>query len=300
MQGRRLRREPLALPFLGLLLVLALGSAQYANNLGFLFTFWLAALAAGGLTGLRARLAGVSARTVQAESGFEGEPLHLTLELASEQPCTVRLGFGHADGTAPTPTDSSGSGAPHEQPLRLVPGEPRVLRLPLPPRGRGAHIPGPLHLTLRDRLGLVRLDDARMPGGRHWVYPAPRGERPLPPPEGLAARAGQEDFEGLRRYRPGDAPARIHWASLARGSDLQTRQFGGDAAPHGPRVLDEALLADLPREERLGQLCAWLLDCEARNEPYALRLREGASIPLGLGPEHRLRGLRLLAEAPRA
>lgn len=280
----RLYHEPLLIPFLGLLVVLGLGSAQYANNLGFFFTFWLAAIATSGLIGLRGRLADISSRVLLAESGFEGDPLHLLIELETRRDTPLQLGL------IPLPPE----------PLQLRAHEKHTQSLMLPARHRGVHVPGRLQLNIRDRIGLMRADEQRMLGGRYWVYPAPRGERPLPEPAGQPPPAGADDFEGIRPYRPGDAPARIHWKSLARGGELQTKQFGGShGAAHGPRVLDESLLAGLPREERLSQLCAWVLECESRGEPYALRLVEHSAVPLGLGADQRLRCLRLLAEAPR-
>ncbi|MEW6764988.1 MAG: DUF58 domain-containing protein [Pseudomonadota bacterium] len=283
MLSSRLRPEPLAIPFVGLLLVLLLGSAQYANNLGFFFSFWLAALAGGGLLGLRGRLGEITTRVLHVDSGFEDDPLHLTLELRSPHDSQCLLGLE----------------ADRLRPAHLPSGQPMTLRLPLPERLRGVHTPGSLYLTLRDRLGLVRVEDQRPLGGRHWVFPAPRGGHPLPPPEGETLHTGHEDFSSLRDYQPGDSPSRIHWASLARGGTLQTRQFSGHTAPRGPRMLDEALLSSIPREARLRQLCAWVLECEQRGEPYALRLNDGGGTETGLGADQRLRCLRLLAEAPR-
>jgi uncharacterized protein (DUF58 family) len=279
----RLRLEPLAWPFLGLLAVLIIGSAQYASNLGFFFSFWLAATAVLGLLATRRRLLRLKVRALHIDSGFEGEPLRLTLELQGEDGAAAEAAFGEG---------STGAAIPTPEGTRLV--------LDLPPRGRGTHLSPPLRLCMRDPLGLVRLERNQPLARRYWVYPTPSGERPLPPPAGHAKRGGQDDFTGLKTYQPGDRPARIHWRALARGGGLQTKQFAGEARPHGPRVLDEERLRDLPREARLRQLAAWVLACEAAGEPYALRLSHGASLPRGLGAEHRTQALRLLAEAPTA
>ncbi|MFZ5467169.1 MAG: DUF58 domain-containing protein [Pseudomonadota bacterium] len=277
----RLRPEPLAWPFLGLLAVLVIGSAQYASNLGFFFTFWLVSTAAFGLLATRRRLLRLEARTVHVDSGFEEETLRLTLELRGEGGTAVEASF----------RDGSGTGAASPAP------EGAELVLDLPARGRGTHVPPPLRLVMHDPLGLVRLERDQPLGRRYWVYPLPHGDRPLPPTSGGGPLQGQDDFAGLRTYQPGDSPARIHWRSLARGGELQTKQFGGEQLPHGPRELDEDLLSDLPRETRLRQLSAWVMACEAGGQPYALRLRHGTVLPRGLGAEHRTRALRLLAEA---
>jgi uncharacterized protein (DUF58 family) len=280
----RLRLEPLAWPFLGLLAVLVIGSAQYASNLGYFFTFWLTSTAAFGLLATRRRLLPLEARPVHIDSGFEEEALRLTLEVRGEDGTAVEASFRDGPG--------SKAAIPTPEGVTLV--------LDLPARGRGTHVPPPLRLVMRDPLGLVRLERDQPLGRRYWVYPTPSGERPLPPPAGHDTRGGQDDFTGLKAYQPGDSPARIHWRALARGGELQTKQFGGESRPHGPRVLDEEQLRDLPREARLRQLAAWVLACEAAGEPYALRLGHGAPLPRGLGAEHRTRALRLLAEAPPA
>ncbi len=278
-----LRPEPLAWPFLGMLVVLIVGSVQYASNLGFFFSFWLASIAAFGLLVTRRRLLRAEARAVHAESGFEDEDLHLTLWLRGETglPLEARLEDGpRARAAMPAP-------------------EGTQITLELPPRGRGAHVLPPLHLVMRDPLGLVKLERSLPLDQRYWVYPAPRGDRPLPPPADAARPRGQDDFAGLRTYQAGDSPARIHWHALARGGELHTKQFTGGELAHGPRLLDEERLIDLPREARLRQLSAWIMACEANGEPYALRLRDGGALPCGLGSEHRTRALHLLAEAPR-
>lgn len=280
----RLRPEPLALPFGGLLAVLLIGSIQYANNLGFFFSFWLLAIGLSGLFGLRQRLANVSSRMIHAESGFAGQALNINLELSASEAINLRIGLEEAA----------------LQPIALRREQTLALALPLSSTERGVYGIPSLHLRMHDRLGLVRVTDERLLAGRYWVYPAPRGDRPLPPAEGASRPAGEDDFHALRDYLPGDAPSRIHWPSLARGGALQTKQFGSDATTHGPRLLDEQRLMDLPREERLSQLCAWVLACDRRNERYALRLNGGEQVPFGLGHEHRVRCLRLLAEAPRA
>ncbi|MGK0673631.1 MAG: DUF58 domain-containing protein [Halothiobacillaceae bacterium] len=279
----RLRFEPLAWPFLGLLVVLVIGSAQYASNLGFFFSFWLAAIAALGLLATRRRLRRLEARPLHVDSGFEGEPLRLVLELRGEHGSVVEAAFQEG---------STGAAIVAPEGTRLI--------LHLPSRRRGRHLLPPLRLIMRDPLGLVRLERDQPLERHYWIYPTPDGDRPLPPPAGQEARGGQDDFSGLRAYHPGDSPARIHWRALARGGGLQTKQFGGESRSHGPRVLDEERLGDLPREARLRQLSAWVMACEESGQPYALRLGHGPVLPRGLGAEHRTHALRLLAEAPSA
>ncbi len=280
----RLHREPLALPFFALVLVLLFGSTQYANNLGFFFAFWLIALAVGGLFGLRARLARVEVRVQQVDSGFADTPLAVHLELRQAQGLWLTLDMDESSDTPARRIDT---------PLQSV---------SLPPRLRGAHRVGNVRLRLRDALGVVRAERVLPLSQRYWVYPVAQGNRPLPVPAAPDAAHGQDDFHGLRSYQAGDAPARIHWKSLAKSDprhpELRVKQFASEqACPARPRLLDEHLLLDLPRETRLSQLAAWIVQCEHAGETYALRLANHAPTPPGVGEAHRLRCLRLLAEA---
>lgn len=277
----RLRFEPLAWPFLGLLAVLILGSAQYASNLGFFFSFWLAATTILGLLATRRRLLRLAVRPLHVDSGFEQQPLHLTLELRGEEGAIIEAGFQNGPMAAAIPTPEGTS-----------------LTLDLPRRGRGMHLLPPLCLSMRDPLGLARLEREHALALRYWVYPTPKGDRPLPPPAGQDASDGHLDFVGLKAYQPGDRPARIHWRSWARGKGLHSKRFEAESRPRGLRELDEERLSELPREVRLRQLAAWVLACEAAGDPYALRLGHGAFLPPGQGAMHRTQALRLLAEAP--
>lgn len=284
---KTLRLEPLALPFGALVLVLLLGAVQYANNLGFFFAFWLMALAIGGLVGLRTRLDRVQVRLVQIDSGFADTPLHVQLELQGAQGLWLEMAIPQADGAWRTTTRQIAHASQS---------------LTLPQRPRGVHLAGTLRVSARDHLGLLSVSRNFPLSGKHWVYPAAHGERPLPEMARPNETQGQDDFHGLRSYQAGDSPARIHWKSLAKSSPehpvLRIKQFGSDqSAEPLPRMLDEAQLLDLPLEARLSQLAAWILHCEHQQEAYALRLHHRAPTPAGVGEAQRQLCLRLLAEA---
>ncbi|HES76542.1 MAG TPA: DUF58 domain-containing protein [bacterium] len=287
---KSLHLEPLALPFLAVVIVLLFGSAQYANNLGFFFAFWLAALAIGGLIGLRTRLDRVQVKLVQIDSGFANTPLHLQLELSGAQGLWLSMSM-------PSTPQTASPAAPASIEITQT-----SQQLVLPQRPRGVHLAGNVRLATRDPMGLLRSERTYPLAGKYWVYPTPHGERPLPDIAQPNANQGQDDFHGLRSYQAGDSPARIHWKSLAKSSPeqplLRVKQFGSDTTIEPmPRLLDEAQLLDLPLEARLSQLAAWILHCEHHDEPYALRLLQRAATPAGRGETHRQVCLRLLAEA---
>lgn len=132
---------------------------------------------------------------------------------------------------------------------------------------------------------------------RIHVAPAPRGEREASNTTGAGqgpagSRQGDEEFAGLREYRPGDALKHMAWKVIARGQPAAVRHYADPQAD--PAWLDYEDLGGLPAEDRLAQLCRWMLDREARGARYGLRL-PGQRVPLGSGAAHRRACLRALA-----
>lgn len=291
----RVHPQPLAWAFIGLLIVLLLGAAQYANNLGFFFAFWLAASAMLGLWRARRQLLHLKLQPLPVLASFEGQPARLFLRL--QGPPGMELEAQPAD-------------CPTAQALRLDQATETVTLL-LPARQRGVYPLSDLQLYTQDPLGLTRWERHESLRGHYWVYPSPRGERPLPTathrdlsnsvkPSMAFIHDNQDDFAGLKPYQAGDPPARLHWRALARSGNLQTKHFNNEEQGDGPRILDERMLLALPREARLRQLTAWVLACEAQGEAYSLSLAHGPHLAAGCGPQHQTQALRLLAEAPRS
>jgi uncharacterized protein (DUF58 family) len=172
------------------------------------------------------------------------------------------------------------------------------------------------------RRGVTRLEQfelrTRYPFGwfRAWTYvqsplvafvaPQPGGDRALPSEAGAAGTAahaevrGDEDFSGLRAYEAGVPLKHMAWKVLARGGEPAVRSYTGLAAQ--PEWLDWASLGRLAPEARLSQLCRWVLDSEAAQRNFGLRI-PGTEIAPSRGVAHRCACLRALAaypaEAPR-
>ena len=130
-----------------------------------------------------------------------------------------------------------------------------------------------------------------------FVAPAPLGSLSLPSSResGTAASAetrGDEDFSGLRTYQPGVPLKHMAWKSLARGGEPAVRTYTGLAAQ--PEWLEWNALEGLDTEARLSQLCRWILQSDAAQRPYGLRI-PGKEIPPSGGAAHRFACLRTLA-----
>jgi len=131
------------------------------------------------------------------------------------------------------------------------------------------------------------------------VYPAPIKIRPLvvTPRQhrhSLGSNLQQEgdDFSGLRDWHRGDSTKHVHWKSAARGHGLYTKEFAGEAADDVWLAWDT--LQGMEHEQRIGQLCQWVLEAEERNLRYGLQL-PGEDITVDSGPTHRHHCLKALA-----
>jgi uncharacterized protein (DUF58 family) len=130
-----------------------------------------------------------------------------------------------------------------------------------------------------------------------YAAPAPAGNRTLPSAaaSGNGAYAevrGDEDFSGLRAYEPGIALKHMAWKVLARGGEAAVRSYSGLASK--PEWLDFGALEGLDVEARLSQLCLWVLESDAAQRPYGLRMPGKEIAPSG-GAAHRFACLRALA-----
>jgi uncharacterized protein (DUF58 family) len=130
-----------------------------------------------------------------------------------------------------------------------------------------------------------------------YVAPFPQGSRMLPVAggAGLVSRSenrGDEDFAGLRAYEPGVPLKHMAWKVLARGGEAAVRSYTSLAAQ--PEWLEWSALEGQDTETRLSQLCLWVVESEAAQRLYGLRI-PGKEIPPSRGAAHRFACLRALA-----
>jgi uncharacterized protein (DUF58 family) len=130
-----------------------------------------------------------------------------------------------------------------------------------------------------------------------YAAPAPSGSRTLPSAgaQGNASHSetrGDEDFSGLRAYEPGVPLKHMAWKVLARGGEAAVRSYSSLAAQ--PEWLEWASLEGMDVEARLSQLCLWILESDAAQRPYGLRIPGKEIAPSG-GAAHRFSCLRALA-----
>lgn len=271
-----------------LLFAMLAAGLNYGNSLTLVLTFLLAGVALIGIHECHRNLKGlriVHAEVEDCHAGQDGR-IELRFENTLAEP---RSGLALRQGMEPQ------------------------ARFELPPRSVCVH-----HIAYRglrrgrQRLGRIELATTAPHGlfcAWTWlhlpleaiVYPAASGRLPVPGGDGTRRRAaggarsgGVEEWASLRPFVPGDSPRAVAWKLYAREAPLLVSQYEGEAGSE--HVLDFATLHGLGLEARLGQLAAWVLECERRGERYALRLPR-QSIASGLGATHLRQCLRALALA---
>lgn len=268
------------------LLVMLLGSMNYSNSMGFLFTFLLGGLALVGMHACHANLVDVEIAAGRCAPVFAGDTAYFHMQICNP---------GRSARTGITLSAESGDTVVTGD---LAPGEHGTAAVPLKAVKRGWLVLGRLTVETRYPLGLFRAWSWLYMDLKLLVYPRPAASAPpLPLPQGgrgrgQPSREGDEDFNGLRLYRPGDAPQHIAWKAAARQEELLVKQFAGSG--EAARWLDWNALPALGTETRLAVLCRWVIECHAGGLHYGLRL-PGVEIAPSGGDAHRDRCLQVLA-----
>lgn len=266
------------------LLVLLVASINYTLSLGFVLTFLLASMAGVAMLHTWRNLAHLRLRPGRCDPVFAGDTAHfgITVETPSRTRWSIAV---RRKGEEPVFGD-------------VIAGEPAAIAVPLAANRRGIHRCGRLEIFTRYPVGLfhawsyVDFDLAVL------AYPRPDPLAGSPPSESRSASeegipvAGEEDFNMLRAYRPGDTPRQIAWKALAREQGLLTKEFTATASSELWLDLAEARAPSL--EGRLSVLCHWVLQAEQFGQAYGLRL-PGTSLPPARGEAHKHRCLEALA-----
>lgn len=272
--------------FAVVLVLMLLAGINYENSLAYGLTFLLAALFVIAILHTYRNFSGLILKAGASGAVFAGEQARFRVRLESDGPAHHAVGLGWPP-----------------QPLQVVDVPPLGLReceLSLPALRRGWLRPERMRVESHFPLGIlvawswVDLDQTVL------VYPHPlEGDLPLAvdgvadeSDEGRrAAGQGADDYQGLRSYQPGDSRRRLHWKAFSRGQGLLVKDF---AALAGHDLWLDFLALGGDAEERLSRLCYWVLQLDARQQPYGLRLPDAELAP-DFGEAHREACLRALA-----
>jgi uncharacterized protein (DUF58 family) len=266
------------------LLLLLIASINYTLSLGFLLTFLLASMGGVALLHTWRNLAHLRIRPGHCDAVFAGDMARFGVSL--ETPSRTRYSVA---------VRRKGEEAEFADVER---GSLSGLAIGVPARRRGRIACGRLEIFSRYPVGLFHAWSYFDFGLQVVVYPRPDANAGLPPmhsrsesEEGIPI-PGDDEFNMLRPYRPGDPPRQIAWKALARDQDLLSKEFNATASSELWLDWNEVRAAD--PEARLSALAHWVMESERLGQSYGLRL-PGKSIPPGRGEEHRARCLEALA-----
>ena len=249
--------------FLLLLLLLLLGSINYNKSLGYVLTFILVGLGNVTMFSVWKNLAGLRLRAGGCLPVFAGEKALFAVQLENPDEQTRHsIAIRH-------------QGQEFEV-VDVPAGAVSLAHFQVEATRRGVLDAGRFRLNTEFPAGLFvawTWIDLSM---QCLVYPRPalRAEMPVSTSseEGDQAvqGAGQEEYAGLRKYRPGDSWRRVAWKVVARTDELVTREYTGGS----PQLqwIDWQTLAISGTEARLSAMTRLLIDAEAAGRSYGLRL----------------------------
>ncbi len=101
------------------------------------------------------------------------------------------------------------------------------------------------------------------------VYPEPKGEDL----KSFTARnqsyfGEHDDFDGIRPFREGESLSLIHWPSLAKGDTLMAKEFV--LLEKSKHLQFDFIQCSDSDENRLSQLCLWVLECHEKGISYTI------------------------------
>ena len=256
-----------------LLLVVAI---QTASNSTFLIAFVLLGLMFLAMFLTHDNLQGITLRCGESSPGFASEPINYHLVLHSP--------------TARQRMQLRFQGQPPHQLDQLEAGETRAV-LSWTAGQRGWQLPPRLLLDCVAPLGLFICWTRWQPPKPQLIWPA-RRRGPVQDTSLHRRRDGLDEWNDLRPLRPGERPALVDWAGVAKGRPKQVKLFRdpGDAE----RMLSPS--PGLPWNLALEHLAERIWQLHHRGERYGLQLR-GRTLAPASGVDHRDACLALLALA---
>jgi len=265
--------------FAFVLVLLLIASVNYNLSLGFLLTFLLASMGSMSMLHTFRNLVRLSITPGKTEPAFAGDVAQF--HCVMQNPGSARFSVGVKRAKLRYAEAAFGD---------IAPGTSTNLTLGVMAEARG-HLPcGRLEIFTEYPVGLFHAWSYVDFGMTCLVYPKPdSGGGALP----ISAKGdgggnmpvpGDEEFQSLRAYRPGDTLRQIAWKALAREQGLLVKEFGSTTS--ADLWLDYAALEGLGIEQRLSRLTWWVMEAERALVPYGLRLPNRTIAP-STGRQHR-------------
>ncbi|KJV05096.1 hypothetical protein VZ94_20645 [Methylocucumis oryzae] len=270
------------LGFVIILVVQLLIAFVYNNNLAYFLAFLLASVFFITILHSFKTLAGIIVKPGSVVPVFAGETASFVLVLQNPTPTPRFFQVSMAD----------------QQSVELAPFSNGSVALAVKTTRRGWCYANKITVATTYPLGLFRAWSPLRFELKVLVYPKPASQStPFPESAGLTAeqgysQLGADDFYGLASYQPGDSVKHIHWQSYAKGLGVFSKQYAGGNARELWLSYQATTGGDV--EQRLSQLCRWLIDAEQAGLSYGLIL-PNLRITVSSGHSHTEQCLEALA-----
>ena len=185
---------------------------------------------------------------------------------------------------------------------QLDAGQNQTIELKLPTVQRGYLSCEPVNLSSLYPIGVFFCWTKRfVPNERCLVYPQPLdlvafpedGTQQGKEQQSANVLQGAEDYAGMKAYQDGDRMRDIHWPSLAKTNKLVSIQYENNSNA-SVNLSWFTLPASLGVEDRLSQLCYWVIEAEQNGQSYQLEM-PNQTIEFDKGLVHYHECLRALA-----
>lgn len=259
------------------LLAMLVACINYTLSLGYMLTFFVFSVAMGAMHRSHQTLLGTRLEILPCEPYFAGDNAVLKVVLSNTSRLhkhTVCLALRPASAPAHAALSTTAS---------LAAQSAHTLEVRLPTLPRGLHPVPTLEISSSYPLGLWRAWSYGFSQDQTPIAVYPNPHAPLPPMRALVRDASATaQVLANTRDTQGDAVSHIetvetatgrsvYWPALAKGQ-LAQRILDNDAPTAQGVVLDLAHCTAAGMEERLSQLCAAVLHCQAGNIPFVMQL----------------------------
>lgn len=249
------------LGFVLLIVLLLMIAFVYNNNLAYLLSFLLASVFFVTILHSFKSLAGLVISQGQSYPAHAGEKVGFDIHIHNPN-AVERFNL------IVTLDDSKN--------IHLNAGEKQRVYLESLTTKRGWHHCGVIRLSCTYPLGLFKAWSVLHFDAKTLVYPKISVEKvPYPETAGSQTQQGNSkkglgDFYGLKEYQEGDAIRDIHWKSLAKGQGLHSKYYSSETLAE--LWLDYEQASGHDTEQRLSQLCRWLVDADQSGLQYGFIL----------------------------
>ncbi len=270
------------------LAVLNLGALNYNNNAALLLGFIIISLCNNSLISAHLSLLGMRMQTQPLAPVFAGQTLQLATRI---MPSEKRSAGDNLYGLQFDDSSMSFSIGVQEC----------VAVLPITTIKRGLFVIDRIQLFTHQPLGLAKAWCYLNLHETVLIYPTPRGQPLNSHFNAASSKAGRDrrlitdQPHHLREFRSGDSRKQIAWKISARTETLQVREY--ENASTDDLLLDWQSLPYLGYEQRIEQLCLWVIQAEQKHLRYALKI-PSKHVLCNSGAEHKRQCLEQLALMP--